>query len=95
MFDAVLALNAVADVVEPFKIDQALQPISLGEAIDESGTMLKYPADEIACHPYIEDAIRTIGQKINVSACHVEILQDVDGRDKPGHDEINYRSMPE
>jgi hypothetical protein len=24
---------------------------------------------------------------VNPSTCHVEILQDMDGRDKPGHDE--------
>jgi hypothetical protein len=27
------------------------------------------------------------GQNVNPSTCHVEILQDVDSRDKPGHDE--------
>jgi hypothetical protein len=25
---------------------------------------------------------------MDVATCHAEILQDVDGRDKPGHDEI-------
>jgi hypothetical protein len=28
------------------------------------------------------------GQKINPATCHADILQDVDGRDKPGHDEM-------
>jgi hypothetical protein len=50
--------------------------------------MLEYPADEIACHADIQNAVRTIGQNVNVSTCHAEILQDVDGRDKPGHDEL-------
>jgi hypothetical protein len=85
-----LALNGVADVVEPFEIDQSLQTIPLGEALDESRAMLKNPADKIVRYPNVEDDVRTIGQNIDVSTCHAEILQDVDGRDKPGHDEIKY-----
>jgi hypothetical protein len=87
MLDIVLALNGVTDVIELLEIDQLLQPVPLGKSIDESGTMLEYPADKIARHPDIENAVGTVGQKINVSTCHVDILQDVDGRDKPGHDE--------
>ena len=88
MLDVVLALDGVTDVIEPFEIDQSLQSIPLGEAFDESGTMLKYPADKIVRHPDVQNAVRTIGQNIDVSTCHAEILQDVDGRDKPGHDEL-------
>jgi hypothetical protein len=84
----VLAPDGIADVVEPFEIDQSLQSIPLGEAVDESRAMLKHPRDQIVRHPDVQNAIRTIGQNINVSTCHVEILQDVDGRDKPGHDEF-------
>jgi hypothetical protein len=29
----------------------------------------------------------------NFSACHVEVLQDVDGRDRPGHDELSCCSV--
>ena len=92
MFNVVLALNGIADVVETLKIDQPLQPIPFGKAIDESGTMLEYPTNKIACHPDIENAVRTIGQNVDVSACHDAILQDVDGRDKPGHDELRELS---
>jgi hypothetical protein len=28
---------------------------------------------------------------LDVSTCHFGALQDVDGRDKPGHDEIDGR----
>jgi hypothetical protein len=58
------------------------------EAFDESRAMLKYPTDQIIRHPDVQNAVRAIGQNINVSTSHAEILQDVDGRDKPGHDEI-------
>ena len=50
--------------------------------------MLKYPTDQIIRHPNVQNAVQAIGQNINVSTSHAEILQDVDGRDKPGHDEI-------
>jgi hypothetical protein len=88
MLDVVLALNGVADIVEPFKIDQSLQSIPPGEPLDESRTMLKHPTDKIVRHPNLQNAVRTIGQNIYVATCHAEILQDVDGRDKPGHDEL-------
>ena len=88
MLDIVLALDGVSDVVELLKIDQSLQTISFGEAIDETRAMFEYPADKIACHADIEDTIRTVGQNVNIAACHADSLQDVDGRDKPGHDEL-------
>jgi hypothetical protein len=77
----VLALDGVANVIKSFEIDQPLQSISLGEAIDKSRAMFKDAANKIVRHPDVQDAVRTIGQNINVSTCHAEILQDVDGRD--------------
>jgi hypothetical protein len=87
MLDIVLALNGVSDVIELLEIDQPLQTVPLGKSIDESRMMFEYPTDKIACHSDIENAVGTICQNINVSTCHVDILQDVDGRDKPGHDD--------
>src|SRR5665213_1556168 len=80
MLDVVLAL----DGVELLKIDKPLQSISFGEAIDESGAMLEHAADEVVRYADVQDAVRAIGQNVNVSTSHVGILQDVDGRDKPG-----------
>ena len=87
MLDIVLALDGVTDVVEPLEVNQPFQALLLGEAIDKPRAMLEYPADEIVCHADIQDAVRTVSQNINISTCHAEILQDVDGRDKPGHDD--------
>ena len=87
MLDIVLALDGCPDIVELLETDQPLQAISLGEAIDEPRTMLKYSADNIACNADVEDAVRSVGQNVNIAACHADSLQDVDGRDKPGHDE--------
>jgi hypothetical protein len=90
MLDIMLAVNRITNVVEPLKIDQSLQPMLFGETIDESGTMFEYTADKITCHANVQDAVGTVGQNVNVSTCHTDILQDVDGRDKPGHDEIKW-----
>jgi hypothetical protein len=87
MFDVVLTLDGCSDIIKLFEVDQPLQSLSLGKTVHEPGTMLKDAADKVVCHPYIEDTIWTIGQKIDVPTCHAEILQDVDGRDKPGHDD--------
>ena len=86
MLDIVLALNSITDIVEPLEVDQSFQTVLLGKAIDKSRAMLEYAADKIVCYTDVENAVRTIGQNINISTCHADILQDVDGRDKPGHD---------
>jgi hypothetical protein len=88
MLDIVFALDGITDVVEFLEVNQPLQAVLLGKAIDESRAMFEDSAKEIVCHPDIKDAIWSIGQNINVATRHAEILQDVDGRDKPGHDEI-------
>ena len=88
MLDVVLALNGVADIVEPFEIDQPLQSIPFGETFDEPRAMFEHPADKIVRHADIKDAVGSIGQNVDVAACHAETLQDVDGRDKPGRDEF-------
>jgi hypothetical protein len=57
--------------------------------------MLEHPANQIIRHADIKNAVRSIGQNVNVpAACHAEILQDVDGRDKPGHDDDGYILCP-
>jgi hypothetical protein len=82
------ALNSTLDVIEPFEIYQSFQTIPLGKAIDESRTMLEHTAHKIICHANVQDAAGTVGQNVDVSTCHTDILQDVDGRDEPGHDEL-------
>ena len=88
MLDVVLALNSIADVIRSFEIDQSLQSMLLGEAVDESRPMFEDAANKIVCHPDIKDAVGSIGQNVDLATCHADVLQDVDGRDKPGHDEI-------
>ena len=92
MLDVVFALDGISDVVELLEIDRPFQSISLGKAIDDPRAMFEHPANKIAGHPDIEDAIRPVGQNVNIAACHTDSLQDVDGRDKPGHDELRELS---
>ncbi len=87
MLDIVLPLYGVPDIVKLLEVDEPLKSISFCKACDEARPMLEHSTDEIACHPDINDAVRMIGQNVNVAACHAEIQQDVDGRDKPGHDD--------
>ena len=86
MLDIVLALDGIADIFESLEIDQLFQSISSGETFNESRSMLVNSTNEITCDPDIENPVRTICQNVDEPACHVAILQDVDGRDKPGHD---------
>jgi hypothetical protein len=86
MLDIMLALDRILDCLESLEIDEPFQSISFRKAFDETGSMLEYAADKIVCDADIEDAVRSIGHEVNEAAGHA-ILQDVDGRDKPGHDD--------
>ena len=77
MLDIMLALDSIADVVKSFEIDQSLQSMLFGEAVDESRAMFEDAANKIVCHPDIKDAVGSIGQNVDVTTCHAEILQDV------------------
>ena len=83
MLDVMFPLNSVADVVEPFEIDQSFQSITLGKAFDKSRAMFKYSADKIVRHSNVQYAVWTIGQNINVSTRHAGILQDVEAGTSP------------
>jgi hypothetical protein len=99
MLDVVFALDGTSDVVKPLEVNKLLHPIPFGKALDESRSMFENPTDEIVCHANVKNAVRTTCQNVNITAvCHVEILQDVDGRDigakqsfvaSPGHDDAS------
>jgi hypothetical protein len=61
MLDIVLALDSIANGLKPLEVDELLQSVSFGKAVDESGPVFEDPADEIVGHADIEDAVRTIG----------------------------------
>jgi hypothetical protein len=76
-----------------FKINQTLQPVSFSEAVHKAGPVFIDSANKVVCHTNIQNAVWAIGQNIDASTCHAEILQDVDGRDKPGHDQLRGRGV--
>ena len=94
MLHIVLALDRIADGLKSFEINESFYSIPFGEAFNEPGPMLKYAADQIVCHAHVENAVRLICEDVNVTTSHAEILQDVDGRDKPGHDERESYPAP-
>jgi hypothetical protein len=87
MFDVVLALDCLPDVLETFKIDQALQSMAPCKAINEPRPMFEHSTDKIIRHSTAKGAVGSIGQNVNIATGHREIVKDVDGRDKTGHDE--------
>jgi hypothetical protein len=43
--------------------------------------------DKIIRHTDVKGAVRSIRENVDIAACgHAEIMKDVDGRNKPGHD---------
>ena len=77
MFDVVLALNGVSDIVEPLKVNKRFQSVSLGEAIDKTGTMLEYATNEMHTPTYRMPFRRFVN--VNPTGCHIEMPSDVDG----------------
>jgi hypothetical protein len=84
--DVMFALNGALNILKSLEIDEFLETMSFCKAFDESGAVFKNSTNQIIGHAGVKNAVRTICQKIDKPACHTEILQDVDGRDKPGHD---------
>jgi hypothetical protein len=88
MLDIMLALDCHPNVIKSFKIDEAFQPMSLGKPVNESGSMFKNAANQVIRYPNIQDPVGAICQNVDVTATrHGAAVKDVDGRDKPGHDE--------
>jgi hypothetical protein len=91
MLDGLLTLNGVANVVETFVVDELLQSVALGESLDRSRTVFVRTAWKIGRYADIENAIAFVGNEVHEAARHSSLKQDVDGRDKPGHDvEMSY-----
>ncbi len=93
VLDVVLALDSGLDILEMFEVHQPLQPVSLGEAVHETFAVLIHAADQIAGDADIQDAVRPVSQNIDIAASHAAPPQDVDGRDKPGHDVLRVQSI--
>jgi hypothetical protein len=74
MLDVVLPLNGIADIIEALKVNKRFQSVLVGEALDNSRTMLEYSTNEIVGHADIKDAVSTVRQNVNPAACHTQML---------------------
>ena len=45
-------------------------------------------SNKIVRNPHVQDAVGCARQNIDVAAKHILMMKDVDGRDKPGHDDV-------
>jgi glutamyl-Q tRNA(Asp) synthetase len=83
-----------ADVIKAFKIHEPFESILSRKAVDGARLMFIGPPNEVVRNCDVQDSIGSICQDIDISASHSVILLDVDGRDKPGHDEQLFKPMP-
>src|SRR5439155_22484075 len=65
MLQVLLALPGIPDVVVALEIYQALQPIPLGEAVNDALPVFPNPPDEVVCNADVKDAVRLVGQEVN------------------------------
>ena len=86
MLDILLALDGGADIIKNFKIDEPFQFMSLRESIYSAATMLEHPSYEIAGDADVKNTVRPVRDEIHIGTERFAIMQDVDGRDRPGHD---------
>jgi hypothetical protein len=86
MFHVVFALDGRPNVVVLLVPNKHFQTISCCEAFDLPCSMLPRALRQVACHAKIKRSVWFICLNVNPTASHADILEDVDGRDKPGHD---------
>jgi hypothetical protein len=89
MLDVVFALDGRLNCFVKLEIDKAFDGVSLRKARDQSIPVFVDSPDKIACHPNVQDAVGCTGHDVNVAAGHPRMMKDVDGRDKPGHDDFS------
>src|SRR5437773_10564963 len=98
MLNGLLALNCEPDIVVMLAIDEHFKSVALAETFDQSLTVFEGAPGQVAGDAGIENAVAPIGDQIKPTARHLCIEEDVDGRDKPGHDQTQpqaFTAVPE
>jgi hypothetical protein len=96
MLEIFLSLYCQFDGCVRLGIDQSFQAVHLGETVGDTFPMFPDAAGKIVRHPDVKRAVRATGQDINPSVRHGSMVVNgiaqrhevVDGRVKPGHDEV-------
>ena len=86
MLHRLLALDRGGDLLVAFGVDQPLEPVALGEPLDRALAMLPGPARDVGGHAHIERPVPPVGHDVHPPPAHPAMLQDVDARNKSGHD---------
>ena len=97
MLDRFFALNCGSDVVMVFEIDEPFERVPLCETVHQTFAVFIATSHEIARNAGVENTVTTIGHDVDetghddsigrrLSAVVRRMDEDVDGRDKPGHD---------
>jgi hypothetical protein len=88
MFDVVFALDRGLDIFVTFEVNKAFDRILLRKSRNETVSMFIDSSNDVVCNSNVEDAVGSACQNVYVAAEHTRIVKDVDGRDKPGHDDV-------
>ena len=82
------ALDRAANVVMRLKPNEPFQSVLLCESGNDTGAMLIGTFQQVTRDADIKNAVTSIRHDVNEAASHERSKQDVDGRDKPGHDGV-------
>ena len=81
------------DIFVTFEVNKAFDRILLGKSRNESVSMFVDSSNKVACHSNVQDPVGSACQDVYVAAEHEPTMKNVDGRDKPGHDDV--RTAPQ
>src|SRR5579864_5589241 len=96
----VLALDRGLNVRVVLDIDEPFQSIAFGEAVDHALAVLPDAAREVIGHPGVQRTVGPVCHDVHPSPFHRARVERqpgqrnnfVDGRDKPGHDDVGVAS---
>ena len=87
VLDVVFALNGRLNIFVMFEVDEPLDCVSFRKSRDQAIAMLVDSSHEVVRNTHVQDAVGCARQYVKIATCHAHKMKDVDGRDKPGHDE--------
>jgi hypothetical protein len=88
MLDVVFALDRGLNPFVMLEVNEAFDGILLCESRDQAIPMFIDSSDEVVRDPYVRNSIWRASQNVNIATQHTDMMKDVDGRDKPGHDGV-------
>ena len=88
MFDVVFTLDRKLNVIVMLEVNEAFDGILLCESRDQAIPMFIDSSDEVVRNSHVQNAVWRARQNINIATYHTQRMKDVDGRDKPGHDDV-------